>query len=210
MAHNKYIKLKTDFKKLSRLRKIYLIASCAVILIIVVLLTAPLLPAITYKLNPPTEIVNYKLPVSAPVKISDNPKPVPYGNRLIIPKIGVDTAIVDGNSIDILNSEEGVWREKSDKNPINAGNMTLAGHRFQYTPPNMTTFYNLDKIKNGDIAIVFWEGKSYIYQVYITFEVTPEHVEILDDSIIPHELTIYTCTPIYTSTDRLVVKAKLL
>jgi len=210
MAHNKYIKLKTDFKKLSRLRKIYLIASCTVILIIVALLTVPLLPAVTYKLNPPTEIVDYKLPASAPVKTTDNPKPVPYGNRLIIPKIGVDTAIVDGANIDILNSEEGVWREKSNKNPIDTGNMTLAGHRFQYLPPNMTTFYNLDKLHEGDIAVIFWEGKSYIYRVYTTFEVTPDHIEILNDSDIPHELTLYTCTPIYTSTDRLVVKAKLL
>ncbi|MFS8130521.1 MAG: sortase domain-bontaining protein [Candidatus Dojkabacteria bacterium] len=49
-----------------------------------------------------------------------------------------------------------------------------------------------------------------MYEVYTTFEVTPDHIEILNDSGIKHELTLYTCTPIYTSDRRLVVKAKLI
>lgn len=197
--------------KSKKFKKIYIALSTLVIIVTLFLLIVPLFPAVTYSFNPPTDKVKYKLPASAPVQSIDNPKAVPSENRLIIPKIGVDTPIVDGANIDILNSEEGVWRELANKNPTEKGNMTLAGHRFQYLPPNMTTFYNLDKVQTGDIAIVFWEGKSYIYQVYTTFEVTPDHVEILDDSKdVPYELTLYTCTPIYTSTDRLIVKAKLL
>lgn len=89
--------------------------------------------------------------------------------------------------------------------------MVIAGHRFQYLPPNTNTFYNLEDLKLDDKIIVFWKGKNYVYQVYSTFEVTPEETGIRDNNPdIPHEITLYTCTPLYTSQNRFIVKAKLI
>lgn len=196
--------------KFNKAKKVYLITSAIIILISVVLLIIPILPTVGFKLNPINpDIVDYQLPVSSPFKVKENAKAIPETNRLVIPKASVDTPIVEGTDIGVLNTTEGVLRESFGKTPLQKGNMTLAGHRFQYLPPNMTTLYNLDMLTEGDNILVFWEGKVYTYQVYSVFEVTPDRVDILNDSNIEHELTIYTCTPIYTSTHRLVVKAKL-
>lgn len=202
------MKISLTRKNLSK-KKIYVLLLSLVVLITTVLLILPILPSLPFLLNKPDNKIEYDIPTSYAISVSDNPKPIPSGHRLVIPKIGVDTPIVDGNNIDILNSVEGVWREIKSRSPETPGNMTLAGHRFQYLPPNSTTFYNLDKLEEGDNIIVFWDSKTYIYKIFKTFEVTPDHVEILNDSDIEHEITLYTCTPVYTSTDRLVVKAKL-
>jgi len=67
-------------------------------------------------------------------------------NRLVIPKIGVDSEILEGSSLDVLLTKEGVWREPYDSTPDQDGNVMIAGHRFQYLPPNTHTFYNLEEV----------------------------------------------------------------
>jgi sortase A len=134
------------------------------------------------------------------------------GNRLFVPKIGIDTKILESSSEDVMFREEGTWRDPAaGGNPADPGNMVLAGHRFQYLPPNTTTFYNLDKLALGDAIKVYWEGKEYSYQINNIFEVNPDEVWIKDaSSQDSHEITLYTCTPLYTSAKRLVIKATLI
>jgi len=176
----------------------------------------PLWPKIVYGINPPkkTEIdypISYPSSYSGLSFTSNNSKPIPTANRLVIPKIGVDAEILDSSSLDILFTKEGVWREPQSANPLLKGNMVIAGHRFQYTPPNTNTFYNLDDVKNGDRIIVFWQKHSYIYEVYKTSTVDPTDIAVrIPDIGIQHEITLYTCTPLYTSKDRYVINAKLL
>jgi len=60
----------------------------------------------------------------------------------------------------------------------------------------------------NNIVLVYWQGKEYVYRVYEITEVLPNQVEIeysTKDSI----LTLYTCSPLWTSEKRLVIKAKL-
>ncbi len=175
------------------------------------LLIYPALPEISYRLNPPkADKIVYALSHSADFVPIPEAK-FPDTNRLVIPKIGVDSEILEGDTILVLNYKEGVWHEPKAINPTENGNMVLAGHRLQYMPPNATTFYNLDKIEEGDKIVIYWQQKDYIYVVNSKFEVTPDQVEIKDShKDIPHELTLYTCTPLYTSERRLVVKAVLL
>lgn len=133
-------------------------------------------------------------------------KPIPKENTLVIPKIGVDTQIHEGESISTLN--KGIWHRPKTSSPDLGGNTVLAGHRYLYTEgPN--TFYNLDKLVVGDKIIIFWKGKEYDYEIVETKVVPPTAIEIEDNTKDPL-LTIYTCTPLFTSTDRLVVLAKLL
>ncbi|CAG1023337.1 sortase A [Patescibacteria group bacterium] len=133
------------------------------------------------------------------------------GNKLYIPKINVDTAIVEGETLDILNVYEGVWREPASSTPLVSGNMVLAGHRFQYLPPNTNTFYNLEEMQYGDDIYIYWEGRIFWYKVYETLLVNPDQVEVREpDPELVREITLYTCTPLYTSEKRFVVKASLI
>jgi sortase A len=128
-------------------------------------------------------------------------------NRLIIKKIGVNAPIVLTK-----NSEFGLslgsWHVPESSTPDYGGNTVLTGHRFKYLPPNNLTFYNLDKLEAGDIISVIWKGKDYYYKVREQKIVPPEDLSILNDTREPI-LTIYTCDPIYSQKNRLVVTADL-
>ena len=126
-------------------------------------------------------------------------------NELIIPKIDVNSLIIEGNNESALS--KGAWHLPSTGSPI-SGNMVIGGHRFAYLPPNNTTFYNLDKLKNGDIIYVRWEGKLYEYRVIESTVVNPTDLSVEDITSKP-TLTLFTCTPLWTSSMRLVIKAAL-
>ena len=131
-------------------------------------------------------------------------KPIPLDNTLVIPKIDVDIKIVEGSTEDAL--LRGAWHRPGTGNPIDGGNYVVTGHRFRYVPPNNTTFYNLDKLEAGDLIIVYYEGQEYDYQVEESFVVEPEELHVEDD-LGYDVLTLYTCTPLWTSSKRLVIRA---
>lgn len=132
-------------------------------------------------------------------------------NKLLIPKINVETNIVEGETLDVLNVYEGVWREPGSSTPLVSGNMVLAGHRFQYLPPNTNTFYNLEEMEEGDDIYIQWQGVTFWYKVYKTMLVNPDQIEVRNsDPDLVREITLYTCTPLYTSERRFVVKASLI
>ena len=129
------------------------------------------------------------------------------GNRLVIPTIGVHIGIVEGSDESVL--YRGAWRRPNTSTPDQGGNTVITGHRFHYIPPNNRTFYNLNKLEKDAKVFVFWDEKEYIYKVYDKFLVQPEQTEIeepMDENI----LTLYTCHPLWTADQRLVVRAKLL
>jgi len=132
--------------------------------------------------------------------------PIPSDNRLVIPGIEVDTKIVEGSGDWVLS--KGTWHRPGTGDPVIGGNFVVTGHRFQYLPPNNTTFYNLDKLKEGDVVIVYWEGVEYDYVIIgESFVVESDQIEIEEDQGYD-VLTLYTCTPIWTSEKRLVIRAK--
>ena len=92
-------------------------------------------------------------------------------------------------------------------NPEDGGNTVLAAHRFLYLSGG-STFYALDQAKPGDTFTLNWNGKKYVYTVFLSEVVSDRAVNIKQntaDSIV----TLFTCTPLWTSKDRLVVQAKL-
>jgi LPXTG-site transpeptidase (sortase) family protein len=141
---------------------------------------------------------------------------LPPDHRLVIPKIGVDTAIVEGSNLEVLDRVEGAWREPGSSTPLSSGNMVIAGHRFQYLPPNTTTFYHLNKLASGDKILVYWkedgEIKDYIYEIYNIQVVEPTAYEVrFPNPEYEKEITLYTCGPEVGERDkRIVVKAKLI
>ena len=122
---------------------------------------------------------------------------------MIIPKIGIESPIIEGGNESALS--KGSWHLPDTGTP-DTGNMVIGGHRFAYLPPNNTTFYNLDKLKNGDSIYVWWDRKIYKYTVYESIIVNPTDLSIENNTPTP-TLTLLTCTPLWTASMRLIVKA---
>jgi sortase A len=128
----------------------------------------------------------------------------PKDNTLVIPALNMQELIHEGNGEDVL--MKGIWHRPQTGSPDKPGNTVLAGHRFTYSNP--AVFYHLDKVKMGDEIIVYWQSKKYVYQVTGIYEVSPSAVEVEKATAEP-KLTLYTCTPLWTSKNRLVIEAGL-
>lgn len=127
--------------------------------------------------------------------------------RLMIPSIGVDMNIIftDNEGYGLAN---GAWHlpgSGSPDNPDDYKNIIISAHRYLYTSgPN--TFFNLDKVAADDDIIITWAGVEYKYKIAKTFVVEPTEVSILADTGV-EKLTLFTCTPVFTTKQRLVVEA---
>ena len=128
---------------------------------------------------------------------------IPKDNRLVIPKLALDQHIYEGDSPYLVN--QGVWANPKTSTPPEGGNMVLIGHRFTYNGP--ATFYSLDKVAVGDNIVIYWQGKEYDYPVSST-RVVPSTDTSVEDFTSQAQLTIYTCTPLWSAKNRLVVIAK--
>lgn len=129
-------------------------------------------------------------------------------NRLIIKKIGVNAPIVETKNSD-YGLSLGSWHVPESSTPDKGGNTVLTGHRFKYLPPNNLTFYLLDKLETGDILSVIWQDKDYFYRVKESKIVPATDFSIMSKSDEPI-LTLYTCDPIYSTKNRLVVIGELI
>ena len=135
---------------------------------------------------------------------NDNPSPPPDDNRLVIPTIGINEPIKESSSIAAI-ANGGTWRRPNSAAPPDVDNTVIVGHRFYGA--DTSTFYNLDKVAIGDQLAVYWDKEELIYEVVETKVVDPTEVEI-EASTNDRRLTIYTCTPVWTATNRLVIVAK--
>lgn len=118
-----------------------------------------------------------------------------------IPKINVSEFVLEGTQGGI---RYGVGHEESTEGIGEAGNCVIAGHR-------NTHFRYLNKLSAGDWITIKAAENKYIYEVYEIFEVLPEESWVLSD--VENEeyvLTLITCTPYTLSTERLIVRARLL
>jgi sortase A len=190
-------------------KKLNLLTSILILFFCVVILIQPHLPEIIFELGKNKYegyVYNSESSIKKLGSISKELPSIPKDNRLVIPSIYVNAPINEGDNLDDL--KYGMLRRPNTSTPIKGGNTVVIGHRRQYTSGPLT-FYNLDKLKVNDILLVYWEGREYEYKVFEIFEVNPDRVDI-EDNTIESILTLYTCTPLWTSERRLVVKAKLL
>ena len=123
---------------------------------------------------------------------------------LEIPRIGMkNSIIVSGVTVDDL--KKGVGHFRTTPLPGQRGNVALAGHRTTSGAP----FGRLDELKNGD-QIIFTNafGEKYVYRMTGQDVVVPTDISVLAPTDGP-TLTLATCTPRYTSTNRLIIHAEL-
>lgn len=128
-------------------------------------------------------------------------------NQLIVPSMLLDGQIYEGsvaNTYRIL--DQGIWRWPLGSTPDQGGNTVLVGHRFTYTQPR-GVFYFMDKVSIGDKLAVIWQGHQYNYIVSSIDQVAANDIDIIRPTA-DARLTMYTCTPLFHPTQRLVVVAE--
>lgn len=191
----------------------------AIILVVVGggIVVYPFIPAARYALDKPKPTLPYATRLSLPASASRlaaldglptiGTKPTPKDNRLVIPSINVDMPIYEGPDQRVLD-RGGIWHIPGTSDPVKGGNMVVSGHRWKYLPPSSMTLYLLDKVKIGEPIIVYWRGVEYDYTVRDRKIITPDQVDILNDTPQP-QLTIFTCTPLFSTKQRLVLFADL-
>ena len=126
-------------------------------------------------------------------------------NRLYINSIAVDMKIFEGVQESTL--DKGLWRRPHTSAPDLGSNTVIAGHRLAPIGQSKS-LYNLDKVKLDDIIRIDWNGQRYTYKVDEITTVSPDEISV-EKPTVDSRLTIYTCTPLFVYTERLVVGASL-
>jgi sortase A len=142
---------------------------------------------------------------AAPTLAPSPPKPdLGSGVALIeIPKIDLSAVVVEG--IGVPDLKKGPGHYPGTPLPGQPGNVVISGHRTTYGRP----FYNLDELTVGDpIYLTNPDGSRFAYVVSRSSIVQPTDVTVVygtrDD-----RLTLTTCNPRYSASQRLVVVAEL-
>lgn len=140
-------------------------------------------------------------------EIGTTPRPAVIKDHLIIAGADINMPVFLGPTEKTLN--RGGWLFPNTSRPELGGNSVIFGHRYMYRPPKSNTFWNLDKVKIGDEMVLFWHGKEYKYRVNEIKIVEPEDLSVMRTST-DSRLTVITCTPLFTTKQRLVVIGTLL
>ena len=143
-----------------------------------------------------------------PQLVADDALAVPPDGALVgriqIPAIGLSQYVVEGTDASDLSLGPGHYAGTPLLGEV--GNVGIAGHRTTYGAP----FDHLDEVKPcDDVYLTSPTGEQYRYVVTkAPFAVLPTDVAVLDQTTY-NELTLTTCTPKFSATERLVVVARL-
>ena len=160
--------------------------------------------------TPATASTGLPVPTSAPpatltAEPSATPPPPPAPQiavRIVIPRIGVDAPIVQGDSWEDL--KNGVGQHPGTAKPGETGNTVVSAHNDTYGK----IFRYLHELEPGDRVSIHTADRSYDYVVVSTRIVSPTEVSITEPTEEP-TLTMVTCYPYLIDTHRVVVTALL-
>jgi sortase A len=133
------------------------------------------------------------------------PPPPPTGNAVAIikfPKLNEEKTVVEGVSVEDLKKGPGHYPETPM--PGHAGNVAIAGHRTTYGAP----FYRLDELNPGDDIFITTKEGQWRYSVTGSKVVSPNDSSVLDPTS-DNRLTLTTCHPRFTASQRLIITAAL-
>lgn len=123
------------------------------------------------------------------------------GAKLEIPKIALETYILQNYSVKALNiSVTKFWGTNANE----VGNFCIAGHNFQ----NKNMFHDLKKLDIGDTLSISDNKIGKVkYEIYDIYKVEPDDVSCLSQETNgKKEVTLITCTS--DSEKRIIVKAR--
>jgi sortase A len=131
------------------------------------------------------------------------PTPGPeQATRLQIPALKIDAPIVQGDGWEQL--KKGVGQHIGSTNPGEQGNLVLSAHNDIFGE----IFRDLDRLRPGDLVIVFTNQRSYTYIVVDTKVVSPNAVEYIAPTVQP-TVTLISCYPYLKDNMRIVIIARL-
>ena len=157
--------------------------------------------------------VKYAVRKAHPTEIT----PVDKQFGIVIPKLGANAHIVP--SVDPYNVREyeyaltkGVAQAKGTSVPGEPGNLFLFAHsseNFYVALQYNSIFYLINKLEKGDQILIYYGGAKFSYKVTDKKFVNPKDVSYLSVKSIGGTLTLMTCWPPGTDTERLLVFAEL-
>ena len=144
-------------------------------------------------------------PAAASPAVNDAPPVLPASGAVAVikfPKLNVEKTVVEGVSVSDLKKGPGHYPETPM--PGHIGNVAVAGHRTTYGAP----FYRLDELKSGDAILITTREGQFKYQVTQSKVVGPDDSSVLNPTP-DNRLTLTTCHPRFTASQRLVIIASL-
>jgi len=131
------------------------------------------------------------------------PSPGEALGRIVIPKAEVDWIVVEGVTPEDL--QKGPGHVRGSALPGQVGNTVISGHR----TTNGAPFYNLDRLERGDEITVESIIGTHTYAVVEMRTVLPSDTWVATQWE-GSWLTLTTCTPRFSSSNRLIVFARLI
>ena len=181
-------------------------------------LLKPLAPQVLAEMG---GIVEFEFEFSELQQEYENTKTLKHKNTpeifyLTIPKLGIERAEVGTNS-ESLSPDERLGHYPGSALPGEVGNSFIYGHSVLpmfYDPKNYRTIFStLDKLEKGDRVVVEFGERVFEYEVESWVTLKPEDVrplESVSSSFLRDSyLTLMTCVPMGTGTNRLLVYARL-
>jgi len=126
--------------------------------------------------------------------------------QIIIPKIGINSAVLQGLGADDL-LERGFWSYPGS-NELGKGEVVMLCHRRFFGPYDPRSCWFLDKMTKGDEIIMKYAGNDLRYEVVGVNVFDAEDPLIYSISDSEDYIKLVTCTPLYSNIQRLVVLAK--
>jgi sortase A len=165
-----------------------------------------------------TPFIRPSMNVSAtPIIVDPNTGgPVSPEPKIIIPKINLEAPVVYDvqtiNEKDIqAGLEKGVVHYITTPNPGEKGNSVIFGHsssNILNKGKYKFAFLLLKSLDKDDTFIIQKDGKKYVYKVYNKYVTTPDDISVLGPTDKPSTMTLITCDPPGTSTNRLIIQAE--
>ena len=142
------------------------------------------------------------LPVPAPLPDPSAPRELVDLGRIQIPKTGLDQTVREGVEQVVIDNGPAHWPGTAAFGAW--GNVVLAGHRTSHTEP----FLRNAELAAGD-EILLTDATGVYHYAVTSVEVLPATALWIVDQHPGRSLTIFTCHPIGSSAERLVVHAAL-
>ena len=131
-------------------------------------------------------------------------KPGEALTRIVVPRLGVDSVVVEGTTPSALRAGAGHY--ETTALPCERGNVAIAGHRTTYSKP----FADTDRLRPGDeIVLETPIGKCWYEVTRAPFVISPRDWSVIAPTR-GSFLTLTTCHPPGSAAERLVVRAELM
>jgi sortase A len=122
--------------------------------------------------------------------------------RIVIPAIGVDAPVIQGDSWEQL--RKGVGQHVGTADPGQEGNLVVSAHNDIFGE----IFRDLDKLAVGDEIIIHTVARQYVYRVADSRIVQPTEVSVMAPTQ-NATATLISCYPYLVDNKRIVIIAEL-